>query len=84
MTYRSVTEMECGRGPDGGSFCHWTITFAATTYSWRYSDVGESGSYTCVGNTVTGVRLSGPNTVTGQYDPATQTLTWNNVAYVPQ
>ena len=32
---------------------------------------------------VTGQR-GGTNTVTGQYDPASQILTWNGLAYTPQ
>jgi hypothetical protein len=81
MTWLSTTEQECGRG---GLRCRWRIIFTATMFDWQHSDVAESGTYTCSGNMVTGQRLGGTNTIPGQYDPASQILTWDGLAYTPQ
>jgi len=83
MTYNSVTERECGLSPDGAARCHWYVSFTETRFNWRYSDVIENGTFTCAANTVTGQGLGGRNIV-GQYEPATRTLTWDGVAYMPQ
>ena len=80
MTFRSVTEHECGRG---GLMCRWSIAFMTSTFDWTYSDIGESGTYTCSGAMVTG-HGAGSRTIAGQYDAASQTLTWDGVAYTPQ
>jgi len=82
-TFSSVAEMECGLGPDGAASCHWTVRFAVDgTYSWSYSDVGQSGTYTCSGASVTGTRTGSPP-VSGSYDAQTGQLTWDGVVYVP-
>jgi hypothetical protein len=73
--------MECGRG---GLRCRWRVSFTATMFNWIYSDVAESGTYTCSRSMVTGQRFGGTNTVAGQYDPASQILTWNGLAYTPE
>ena len=52
-------------------------------FDWLYSDFGESGTYTCSGTVVTGQRF-GATPIAGQYDPASQTLTWDGIAYAPQ
>ena len=83
MTWLSTTDQECGRGPDGGFQCRWRLTFTATMWSWQHSDYVETGSYTCSGTTVTGQR-TGATTIAGQYDAASQTLTWDGLAYTPQ
>jgi hypothetical protein len=80
MAFLSVTEQECGRG---GLRCHWRISFTATIFSWTHSDIGETGAYTCAGSTVTGQRLGG-NAIVGQWDGASQTLTWDGLAYTPE
>jgi len=46
-TYTSVDELECGLTPSGVGLCHWSLTFMSSTFTWQYSDVGESGSYAC-------------------------------------
>jgi hypothetical protein len=82
-TFSSVAEMECGLTPDGAASCHWTIRFATDgTYSWSYSDVGQSGTYACSGASVMGTRTGSP-AVSGSYDAQTGQLTWDGVVYVP-
>lgn len=49
-SFASVEELECGLGPDGPVLCHWQVTFAEDgEWAWQYSDVGQGGSYSCVG-----------------------------------
>jgi hypothetical protein len=83
MTFRSVTEQECGRGPDGGARCRWVISFrSASMFDWQHSDYAETGTYSCSGTMVTGNAQT--KTVTAQYDAASQILTWDDLAYTPQ
>jgi hypothetical protein len=83
VTFRSVTEEECGRGPDGGLRCRWAISFTASMFNWQHSDFAETGTYTCSGAAVTG-QLGAGRTIAGQYEAASQTLTWDGLAYTPQ
>lgn len=84
QSFSSVEELECGQGPGGISRCHWRIELSAldakrSTFTWRYSDVGESGAVRC-----TGRRLATDGfglTHTGAYDPATRQLVWEDVPY---
>ena len=79
MQYESVDQHECGRGPNGPLMCHWQISFADGRFNWSYSDVMESGPYTCDGNTITAGQ---PNRdYTGTIDPATGRLTWQGIEY---
>jgi hypothetical protein len=82
--FESVEEHECGLTPDGVALCHWHLELSAldpqrSGFTWQHSDVGESGSVRC-----TGRRLStdgiGP-VYTGEYDPATQRMIWDDLPY---
>jgi len=47
--------------------------------AWSYSDVVESGTYSCAGN---GISAEGFNeTYTGEVDPDTGILTWEGSEY---
>ena len=80
-TFVSLNTMECGLTPTGVAMCNWSITFATDgTFSWRHSDYGESGTYTCSGATITG--SNGTSTPrTGTLDPQTHLLTWEGAPY---
>ena len=80
-TFSSVKELECGLGPDGPAYCHWSVRFEGREFQWHHSDYVEVGSYTCEGDVVTG--SSGPNVYTGTWDAATGLLTWEGVVYQP-
>ena len=82
-TFLSVDLLECGRGVDGGARCNWRIMFGAggTTFTWQYSDVGETGNYSCTANAIT---TRSQRNVTGSYDPFTMRLTWDGVVYARQ
>lgn len=74
-TYTSLEQMECGLGPMGPVPCNWTITFTAGDWEWAYSDVIETGTYTCSGNDIDG------GTYGGSLDPTTGILTWEGAEY---
>jgi hypothetical protein len=69
-------------GPDGVVNCNWSIQFLAGVFLWSYSDVGETGSYTCEGDTIMGV-ASGQRALQGFLDRTTDELTWDGVVYSP-
>ena len=75
----SVDEYEVGLGPDGPVMGHWTIAFQADGYSWSFSDVTSEGEYSCQGETV--VTEGGSDDIVGVYDPQTNILMWDDVAY---
>ena len=46
--WETFEPLECGEGPNGQVFlCHWAIKFERDIYSWAWSDIMESGEYTC-------------------------------------
>ncbi len=80
-TFWSIDLLECGLGPVGVEMCHWSIHFEEDgTFSWMYSDVGDMGTYACVGGVLS--ITSGPM-VDVSYDPGTDVLTWDGVDYLP-
>lgn len=79
MQYESVELHECGRGPNGPLMCNWQISFADGRFSWSYSDVMESGLYTCDGATITSVQSE--RNYMGTIDPGTGRLTWQGIEY---
>lgn len=77
-SWQSVDELECGLTLDGTALCHWSLSFAADgTFSWQYSDIGDSGTWTCADGVITGDASGGP--VEGTLDG--DALTWDDVAY---
>ncbi len=76
-TYGSVTQMECGLGPDGPEPCTWIVQFYDDlTFEFTYSDVQESGTVMCDGLTITS-----STSHMGSYDPDTNELTWSGAVY---
>ena len=76
--WQSLEELECGLSEDGVAKCNWTISFSANgTYDWFYSDVGESGDWTCTDGELSGEAFS---SVTGTYTPPGD-LEWDGVDY---
>jgi hypothetical protein len=81
--FASVSRLECGPPQtDGGAIvCYWHIDFEASgTFYWQHSDYGESGTYVCAGNQVTGTKNGGA-TITGQWNPASARLFWAGQDY---
>ena len=78
-TWSSVEELECGLGPKGEVLCHWSLSFGADgSFGWQYSDVGESGTWTCADGTIhadTGGRV-----IAAELSDPTH-LSWDGVAY---
>lgn len=88
LSFRSLTQGECGLTPNGVAYCNWSIRFETydgetkSRFTWSHSDVGESGMATCDGNVI---RAEGAGTTVyeGTYDEATDQLVWDNLAYAP-
>lgn len=79
-TFYSLTEGECGLGPEGPVYCTWQIWFEDNgTFEFHSSDVIESGSYDCDGAMVT----TGPSDASyqGSYDFESGILTWGGREY---
>jgi hypothetical protein len=87
QTFASLTQGECGIGPDGPVLCTWHLTFSAsdastTHYDWQHSDYGQSGEIQCDGADVLEV-TSGSAQARGTYDASSDQLVWNDVTYAP-
>jgi hypothetical protein len=88
--FESVTELECGRSPEGVGLCKWQLQFAtrddaSSAFNWQSqisADVGEAGHIECDGATITSVRSS-PRQIDASFDAATQKLVWEDQTYVP-
>ena len=78
--FLSLQLLECGLGPMGEVFCNWAIEFDAGQYTWSYSDILQSGQYQCEGAMITEVGGQG---YSGEYDAASDRVTWDGVVYEP-
>ncbi len=74
--WESRDELECGLGDMGVVRCNWQINFVGGRFDWSYSDVFESGAYTCTGDRVLSDRVE------GRWEPMTGSLIWDDVLYV--
>lgn len=78
QSYSSQEELECGITPNGVVLCNWTIGFDGSMYTWSFSDVGDSGDYTCAGLDL----LSVPEgNVLGTVSPTGDVLDWQGHLY---
>lgn len=82
--FASLDQRECGIAPGGVALCAWAIQFSSldddtSSFSWRYSDVGDGGSVACDGDLLH-VTAAG-RTFDATYDPITQQITWDSVTY---
>jgi hypothetical protein len=78
QSYSSQEELECGLGPNGVVLCNWSIGFDGSFYTWSFSDVGDSGDYSCSGLDI----LSVPEAqVLGTVSPAGDVLDWQGHLY---
>lgn len=82
-TYESIEQYECGLSPDGPVLCSWTISFTDDMFQWRYSDVGESGTYSCSEGVITAMATA-DRRYRGELDSSGELLTWEGVAYQAQ
>lgn len=85
--FETVSELECGRSPNGVGLCKWQLQFAtrddeSSAFNWQYSDVGEAGHIECDGATITSI-TSSPRQIDATFDAATQKLVWEDQTYVP-
>lgn len=87
--YETKEERECGKTPDGVAKCKWRLSFMDDgTFSWRFSDIFQSGQYFCHDSTIyldlsLPVGGSGPNqSYTVAFDAATKSLVWEGATYL--
>jgi hypothetical protein len=83
--YLSDAEYECGLGPPGqpSPMCKWRLEFgtgAADQFLWQYSDIGDSGTYSCVGGRLI-ARTAGGRDIEAEFSAGSPSLTWDGVAY---
>ena len=79
--FESLDALDCGLGPDGIVYCPWDLLLHANgSFEWYYSDVVESGSWTCDGEIVTGTGVGG-RSIPGSFDVGTELLTWDGIDY---
>ena len=84
-SFLSVTEGECGLGPNGVVLCHWRLDFeeneqGALTVMWMHSDVGESSTVTCDHGALI-MNGGGTPSYSGTYDLDTETVIWDDLEY---
>lgn len=86
--YQTVDEKECGKTPAGVSRCKWSLNFAADgTFSWRFSDISQTGQYFCHGSSIY-LDFTLPLGGTGanqsyrvDFDAASKSILWEGVSY---
>lgn len=80
--FMSLSQGECGLASDGGLvLCHWHITFSdGGSFYWQHSDYGQTGTYTCDGDAVSGM-TNGGGTISGSWDSTRAQLIWDARAY---
>lgn len=87
-TYQTTEEKECGKTATGVNLCKWRLSFLADgTFSWRFSDISQTGNYFCHGSTVY-LDVSLPIGGTGPsqsykvtFDPVTRSMMWEGETY---
>lgn len=86
--YETKEEKECGKTESGVNMCKWQITFSPEgDFSWRFSDVFQSGQYFCHDTTIY-LDISLPMGGTGPnqsykvpFDATAKTLVWEGETY---
>lgn len=81
QSFRSVTPGECGLTPTGVATCPWTISFRDERFSWSYSDVQESGPYSCDDELIVGHPGLGDQAYEGRFDEDREILIWQDREY---
>ena len=79
-SFTAMEDRECGLGPDGPVMCRWTLTFGDETYTWSYSDIGESGTVTCVDGALSGTSAGGAPR-SGAFHRTTARVNWEGLTY---
>lgn len=79
--FRSVRQKEIGLGPDGPVMGYWTVSFSENEVSWHYSDVIESGTYSC-SESIINVKLILGDAFRVGYDSDKDILSWQGDEYI--
>jgi hypothetical protein len=85
-TFASLSDGECGLGPDGVVLCTWHVKFepndaASTHFVWQHSDYGIEGDVSCEDAAIIEVATG---TARGTYDAATGQLVWDLTTYAAE
>ncbi|KHE91326.1 MAG: hypothetical protein K8F52_12670 [Candidatus Scalindua rubra] len=78
--FRSVKKWESGLSLNGVVLGYWTIKFDNGMYSWVYSDVESTGSYSCKGWNII-VAGSSQSKIHAEYNPHENLLIWDGKKY---
>ena len=73
-----------GEARTAGFECRWRLSFTATMFSWQHSDYVRDRELQLQRHHRDGPAPAGGTTIPGQYDAASQTLTWDGLTYVAQ
>jgi hypothetical protein len=79
-------QTDCGPAPAGSQLsCRWSVSFAsqdehASSFSSHYSDIGDGGVVTCLGNAI----VDEYGRARGSHDPNTDVLVWDEIEYTVQ
>lgn len=78
--FRSIAKLEIGEGPNGGAVLGtWSIGFRGNQFTWDYSDVQQSGTYTCTDGSI--IAQAYKRTIEGRIDAERKILTWDGIEY---
>lgn len=87
-TYETKEEKECGKTPTGVAMCKWRLSFSPEgSFSWRFSDISQSGQYFCHGTTIyldltLPVGGTGPDqSYTVAFDAVNKSIVWEGNTY---
>ncbi len=79
-SFTALEVSEAGNGPAGIIYGRSRISFEAGEFRWTYSDIQETGTYTCVDGQLIAKRLDG-SLIPASYDPVTGILTFDGAPY---
>lgn len=78
--FSALEASEAGLGPEGATFARAGISFEGGNFHWSYSDVVETGAYTCAEGRIIATRSDG-SAILVSYEPVMGLLTWDGARY---
>jgi hypothetical protein len=78
--FRSINQYEVGPIPEGGvAYGYWWVIFSDNTVEWAYSDIVETGTFTCE-NGIINASINNRE-IEASYDEGSEILTWDGIEY---